>query len=329
MLAALGLLIAACGGDTDEPGPRHATPETPSPVASPTSIPTAEVEAPTEFRVAFVNLHNPLFQESAEAPSFEDRLAILIQELKEFDADVVAFNEAFRTTDYNVITTLGEALAMEPVFARANPWFPDKSEEETKALLEEVGWQEGELLLVRSSLYAVLTPGTSYALSPLSSEAGERRIGLHVVIKGPPSFGEVDLFVTHLKGGGDAVRAQQAQDFAAWVADQQGSGPSIVFVGQDDPASASNYDAYRAIGLREVFSGDQVPTCCRASLAGEQPPLTAHNDYILYDRMQIAEAILIGAEPTALEDGTLVYASDHNGIGAKFTIPPDRTPYLP
>jgi hypothetical protein len=330
----LSVVFAGCSGDTDEPGPQHATPETPTPISVTPSVVTTPTPEPTEFRVAFVNLHNPLFNEDpAVAATFEERLTLVIEELRAFNPDVVGFNEWFKTPALpDVATTLGKELQMEPCFQRANPWYPGQTKEESDRLVDEAGFEEGELILVRSDIYPPLDPCERYVLQPLTSESGEVRIGVHLVIRGPSGFGgdgEVDIFLTHLKGGSDAIRAEQAADFASWVAEERGSGPSIVLVGQDDPLSASNYDAYRAIGLRDAFSTEDVLTCCRVSVVGEQQPMTARNDYLMYDRMQVISAALLGVEPATRVDGSLVYASDHLGIGAVFRVPNRGSAPLP
>jgi len=329
ILAVFSILAASCGDDDDDDtGVRHATPETPTALSSsPTPTPLAATPGPTEFKVAFINLHSPLFLDVGSdiaASTFDERLQLIIEELRSFDPDVVGFNEWFWTPDFtDVAATLGRELAMVPCWQRANPWYPGQTREESQQTALDVGFEEGELVLVRNT-YAPDRPCERYVLQPLSTEAGESRIGMHWVIQGPAAFGgegKIDIFITHLKGGSDTIRAEQAEDFASWVAAQRGSGPSIVFAGQDDPASASNYDAYRAIGLRDVLPGDDVFTCCRASIVGEQAPMTARNDYLMYDRMQPISADLLGVDPRPLAGGSFVYASDHLGIKAVFRVP--------
>lgn len=329
-------LLAACGGDADGDGVRHATPETPTPTTpTPTPIGATPTPPPTEFRVAFINLHSPLLQDlgdDAVEETFNQRLQMILVELRSFDPDVVGINEAFRSTKFpDVLTTIGRELGMVPCFQRANPWLPGQTRDQSNALADQVGFEEGELILVRNT-YQAVRPCERYVLQPLTTESGEGRIGVHWVIKGPRSFGgdgEIDIFITHLKGGTDAVRAQQALDFARWVAEKRGSGPSIVMAGQDDATSASNYDAYRAIGLRDVLTGEDVVTCCRVSVVGEQQPLTARNDYLMYDRMQVISAEFLGERPEPMPDGSLVYASDHLGIKAVFAVPPERSGIIP
>ena len=121
----------------------------------------------------------------------------------------------------------------------------------------------------------------------------------------------------------------QAADFAGWIAETRGRGPSLVMVGQSDPAVPSSYEVFRAIGLRDVFgAGEGIVTCCRAAVVDEQPPLTARTDYLMYDRWQAGSAELFGDQP--LENhGSLLYLSDHNGIMAIFPIPPERAGAIP
>lgn len=333
-ILAFALLAAACGPGEAGPRPQHATPETPAPATvSPTAAATPAPPPPTEFRVAFINLHSPLAAEAGNpvaGETFELRLQLLVDELRSFDPDIVGFNEASWTEKYgSAVTYLARELKMEPVYARANPWFEGQTREQSDALVREAGFEEGELFLVRSTRYAVLRADEAYPLKPLSSEAGERRIGLHVVLKGPKALGEIDLYITHLTGGGERVVPGQAADFAAWVVETRGRGPSIVMVGQSDPTAPPTYEVFRAIGLRDVFGGQEgVVTCCRTAVAGEQPPLTAHTDYLMYDRWQSGSAALFGDVPSS-SNGNLVYLSDHNGIMAVFPIPPERASGIP
>lgn len=334
LVVACTFLVIACGPGEAGPRPQHATPETPTTVPeSPTPLATPSPPAPTEFRVAFINLFSPLAAEAgnpAAGETFEVRLQLLVEQLRSFDPDVVGFNEASWTEKYGSATTyLARELKMEPVYARANPWFEGQTREQSDALVREAGFEEGELFLVRSTRYTVLRADEPYALKPLSTESGERRIGLHAVLKGPKSLGEIDLFITHLTGGGERVVPAQAADFAGWIAETRGRGPSLVMVGQSDPAVPSSYEVFRAIGLRDVFgAGEGIVTCCRAAVVDEQPPLSARTDYLMYDRWQAGSAELFGDQP--LENhGSLLYLSDHNGIMAIFPIPPERAGAIP
>jgi hypothetical protein len=159
-------------------------------------------------------------------------------------------------------------------------------------------------------------------LNPRTSESGEVRVGWHVVVKGPPSVGDIDVYITHLTGGGDRIRQAQASDFASWIKATRGEGPAIVMVGNSDPTTGSIYDFFTPLGLVDVAGDDPVVTCCRESVIGEQPPLTVRVDLLMtlgWTRMSYQ---LIGSTPALRPDGTLLYASDHDGLAATLPIPP-------
>ena len=88
--------------------------------------------------------------------------------------------------------------------------------------------------------------------SGAAGEPGEQRVGLHVVLGVPEPVGEVDVYVTHLTGGGDRTRRAQASDFAAWIEATRGKGPTVVMAGGSDPLGESTYDLYPGLGLHEA-----------------------------------------------------------------------------
>ena len=318
-------LTVACGSG-GEPGPLHATgtPQT-TQEPEPSPIPTDTPEAPTQLKVAFINLLSPLAvdAEKREADeTYDARLDALIERLKAFDPDIVGFNEASWTRAHgSAVSRLQKELKMEAQYLRANPHFPlATSRQDAEELVKKAGFEEGELILVKGSRFPVLR-STPTLLNPKTSESGEVRSALHVVVKGPASIGEIDIFITHLTGGGDAVRQAQAANFAVWVSTRRGRGPAIVMVGQSDPAAASTYEFYTNVGLRDVFGTQPIVTCCRASVVGEQPPVTARSDYLMTTGWVPSSVALFGDVPVPLADGRLLYMSDHNGLMATFPIP--------
>ena len=99
-VALLALLLAACGDDGGEL-PSHATPTASTTPATPTATPTAPTEWPTEFKIAFINLLSPLTldaNDTVAGETFKDRLDGLVAELKQFEPDIIGFNEASITS---------------------------------------------------------------------------------------------------------------------------------------------------------------------------------------------------------------------------------------
>ena len=175
------------------------------------------------------------------------------------------------------------------------------------------GLRRGELFLVRSTRYTVLRADEPYALKPLSTESGERRIGLHVVIKGPTSLGEIDLYITHLTGGGERVvlgpgrglRRLGCGDAWAWPQprhgrpERPGRAPGVRGLSGDRPARC----VWRSGGRVDL-----LPCGGRGRTASPYRP----HRLPMYDRWQFGSAVLFGDVPNTV-NGNLVYLSDHNG----------------
>jgi len=325
LLAAV--VFAACNRTEQrapEPSRRTATVTvSPSPGGATATVPPAP---PQQLRVAFVNLASPLPLDAGEpvlSDTFEERLAMLIEELRAFEPDVIGFNEASWTQAHGSASAiLAKELKMEPFYARANPWFPGQTREQSDALVKQVGFEEGELILVRTDRFPLVRMEMiDDGLNPRTSETGERRTALHVVIRGPEGIGEIDLYLTHFTGGGDRVREAQASDFVEWIGETRGEGPIVVMAGGSDPAGASVYTVFEAAGLTDVVPLDEgVGTCCRLSVVGEQEPLTQRTDFLMTDGWMPAWSGLFADEPGQRPDGTPLYASDHNGLLATFEL---------
>lgn len=325
LLAAVGL--AACSGSdlrAPEPARRTATVTvTASQEAARATVPPAP---PVHLRVAFVNLASPLPLDASEpvlSDTFEERLAMLIQELRAFDPDVIGFNEASWTQAHGAASAvLAKELKMEPFYARANPWFPGQTREQSDALVKQVGFEEGELILVRTDRFPLVRMEMiDDGLNPRTSETGERRTAIHVVVKGPEGMGEIDLYLAHFTGGGDRVREAQAGHFVEWIENTRGEGPVIVMAGVSDPAGGGVYGVFEAAGLVDVVPlPEGVGTCCRIGVLGEQEPLTARTDFLMTDGWMPLSSGLFAHEPGQRPDGTPLYISDHNGLLATFEL---------
>lgn len=335
LLAILVALFAvACGGG--EPTERRAIPQSPTPGASvsPTTVATLPPDPPTELRVAFINLAAPLPLDPADPvldDTYDERIAEIVTELKAFDPDIVGFNEASATKAHgNVRATLVKELNMEFVYARANPWFPGQTKEQSDELAKQVGFEEGELILVKSDRYPIVkVEPLDQGLSPRTSESGERRTALHVVIKGPEAVGDIDIYITHLTGGGERVREAQASNLMDWVDDTRGTGPAILMGDMSDTAGSATFAVYTAAGFEDVAPEEGFATCCRLGVLGDQEPPTVRTDVIMTDGWEPLQVALWGDEAKPRPDGTPLYPSDHNGLMATFSVtdpPAKRTP---
>ena len=182
--------------------------------------------------------------------------------------------------------------------------------------------EEGELILSR---YPILRYERK-ALNPRTSENGEGRAALHVIVKGPGALGEIDVYITHLTGGDEKLRTAQTADFIAFIGATRGKGSLIVFGDLNDQPGGAVQKAFLAGGLVDVAAaaGKPLLTCCREAVTGEQPPLQSRTDYIFATGNWNLQSVDVFATlPRKRADGTLVYASDHDGLEATFSIPPD------
>lgn len=319
-MVAFVALLAACGGDGDG-GVRMPTA---LPSASPSTVagvstaePTAE---PGEIRVAMINLGSPVAVDATQnvaGDTYEQRLALIIEELKAFRPDIVGFNEVTTTDKHgSAADRLSRELKLEPIMVRANPWNPEKSREQNDALADQLGFKEGELILTR---FPVVGDAQPTWLNPKTSEF-EGRAALHVRLKGPKATGEIDVYITHLTGGGEKVRTAQAASMVQWIEATRGDGPMIVMGDLSDTPETTTYKTFTGIGLKDVGLEANAATCCRESVVGDQAALTLRTDFIFTLKMPIAVVSPFAAKPKQLADGTLLYASDHNGIFAIFPI---------
>ncbi len=115
LLVGVPLLAASCGADDPIdiiPPPGTPTPTTPE--AANTELPTP----PSEFRVAYINLLSPNTLDKTNtvpAETFEERLEIVIDGLKVFKPDLVAFSEVTWTSAlYPMLVTSACSAAWLP-----------------------------------------------------------------------------------------------------------------------------------------------------------------------------------------------------------------------
>jgi len=319
-LSAAGL-AAACSSNT--PSDSYARPvETPEPTPTrpvPTPEPTPE---PTEFRVAYLNLMSPIPTDATDtsaADTFDARLQVVIDELRAYKPDLVGFSEATWTAAHgSAMAKLAAELKMEPLFVQANPWFTGRTDAQNKELARQIGFEEGELVLVRSDRWVVLGATPTW-LNPRTSET-EGRAALHVLIKGPPALGAIDVFITHLTGGSERLRGQQAESFARFIAAQRSGGPAIILADLSDPPGSPAYEALIGLGFEDPLTVTDPPTCCRPGVIGEQPAPTMRTSFILSAGWRATVGGPMFDRPAKLPDGRLLYASDNNGLWALFPV---------
>ncbi len=323
---ASALVLAACGGG-GVTNSRTPTPGTPAPEATATTDPNIPPREMNELRVAYINLLSPVTTDTgnlAAAQTFEQRIDAVIEDLKIFKPDIIAFSEVFWTKESgSAKSRLFNGLKMDYQYARTNPWTREQTEEQADQTAKLYGFEEGEMVLVRAPL--TILGATRHPINPRNSE-NEGRIVLHISVAGPASIGNLDVYLTHLTSENERVREQQSADILRFVNQTRGKGPTIVigdFGAEPGSATTGNFIVAGFVdGAAEAREDETVTTCCRASVLDEQPPLETRTDYILSDRLPIPEVGVFADEPTKRADGILVYASDHNGITAIFPVLP-------
>lgn len=324
-IAMAALLLAACGGGTGDP-PWTQVPGTQGPAPTATTDPNIPEREMTELRVAYINLLSPVTTDTANpvaAQTFEQRIQVVLEELKVFKPDIIAFSEVFWTKESgSAKSLLFNGLKMDYQYARTNPWTVGQTEEQADQTARLYGFEEGEMVLVRAPL--TILGATRHAINPRNSE-NEGRIVLHIQVAGPERVGNVDVYVTHLTSENERVREQQAADVLKFVQGTRGLGPSLVIGDFSSEPGTPTIAGFTAAGFVDVAAESGaagITTCCRATVLGAQPPLEGRTDYILSDRLPVAEVGVFAEDPVTRADGAVIYASDHNGITAIFPIRP-------
>lgn len=325
LLLLVPLLAAACGAGDDNP--RLVAVITPSPPAdSKPSSPAPNDATPTitEFKLAAINMMSPVVVDTANtiaSETYDQRLDALIEELKQLKPDIVVLNEWTNTKAHgNPAAKLGKELKMEYQWVRANPWFPGQSKEQNDAIADQIGFQEGELILSR---HRILRAESKW-LTQRTSET-EGRAVLHVVVQAPDPLGQVEVYAVHLTGGGEKVRAAQANSIAAIIKDTRGKGPVLVAGDLSDVPGTTTTQPFIEGGLTDVVGEAPLFTCCRDAIIGEAPPLATRTLHIFASGWSTPQVSVFGDKPRQRADGSLLYTSDQNGLLASFTIAPRET----
>jgi endonuclease/exonuclease/phosphatase family metal-dependent hydrolase len=311
--------LPGCGGD-DAVDYTPAVPTALPTRTPPSTQPTGDaVPEPTEIKVAFVNIMSPLSLDSTNtqaSDTYDARLDLLIQQLKELKPDIIGLSEVTDTTAHgSAKDRLAKELKMEAYYVWANPWIPGQTREQNDRLAEQIGFREGELLLSR---FPILESKQTW-LNPRTSEL-EGRAGLWVRLRGPTSVGDIDVYLTHLTGGGEKVRTSQSASLLSFVTATRGKGPALIMGDLSDDPATTTYKEFADAGFKDIASGSTGFTCCRDAVVGYQPPATVRTDHVFVAGWPQATLTVWGDKPKKQKDGTLLYSSDHNGLFALFPL---------
>lgn len=322
VLAAIAVMLVAtaCGGNGGGDNDAGSASPTVSVTAGATG-PAGEETTPqpiSQLKVAFINLYSPLTfdrNDQVASQTFNARLDELASQLKELDPDIIAFNEASVTQAGNAIERLVADLKMEFAWGQANPGFGLEGDD-ADAAGKQQGFREGELLFSR---FPILESKRLF-LNPRSSELGEGRVVLFAQIKAPAPLGEFNVALTHLTGGGEAVRTAQAQDLIRQIGPLRGARPTLLIGDMGDPAGSATYQVFTQAGFADPAWESPLVTCCRQTVLGDQPPLQSRPDCVMAAGFPAATAKLFADQPVAQPDGEKLYASDHNGLVVVFPL---------
>lgn len=358
-LLLLAFATAGCGGGGDDPPP-SSTPGTPQ--ATPTTATSTRTPqpAPDTLTVAYINLGSPLRVDATDAvaaETFQERLQIVVDELRRIEPDVVFLSEATWTRELQTPAWafIASGLGMEVQFGRANPWFAGQDKNASDATRDLAGFEEGEAIL---SHFPILE-SQRIQLNPRTSE-NEGRIAFHVVIR-LPEMGEVNLVAARLSGD-DVTREAQAADLARVVSSIDEGRPTIVATDIGPAASelAVGYlalNGYADLAAAHGAEPTDFATCCRDVLlipgdaaataapgsptpdaspspAGETPAdgetasptpgpaisPTIRTSLIFCDAWVATEIGNFAGGPVERADGSLLWASDHDGIYAVIAL---------
>jgi hypothetical protein len=83
---------------------------------------------------------------------------------------------------------------------------------------------------------------------------------------------------------------------------------------------STTYEVFRQAGFMDPAWEQPLSTCCRSSVVGDQPELTTRPDCIMALGFASGTVQLFAQSPVSQPDGTKLYASDHNGLFAVFSL---------
>ena len=326
LIAFAGLAFVACGDSTRLPEPTPLMTVTPEPEDFP--LPNDEDAPPTELRVAYINLHAPAEGDATAVATFDERLDLIVAELLEFEPDIVGFSEAYWSEETGrAASRLAGELLMEFQFVLTNPWPGDAGIDPDDFAIEQ-GFAEGHLLLSR---FPILGAAESGDLGPRDVFDGARRSALHVVVEAPAPIGRIDVYVAQLAGGSETNELGRSRTLAEYIAQTRGEGTMLLMadIGSNDPLVLEPLTSEGYVDLAGKRDGFWAKaTCCRDTLLDPQQEAESRTDFVMTDGWEAQTVDVFAEEPHEREDGSLLYASDHNGILAVLPVAEDYLPEL-
>ena len=328
---ALGLVtaltLAACSEARPLLEPTPVMTVTPEPEEFP--LPESEEPPLTELRVAYINLHAPAEGDETAISTFDERLDRIISELLEFDPHLVGFSEAYWSEDTGrAASRLAGELLMEFQFVLTNPW-PEDPETDPDDYARKQGFAEGHLVLSR---FPILGAAESGELGPREPFEGARRTALHVIVEAPAPVGRIDVYIAQLSGGSEILEFGLADELVGYITETRGEGTLLLMGNIGSESGTLVLQPF----LRQGFIDLAVQTngrwakatCCRNALLGPLPRVERRTDFLMTDGWEAEIVDVFADEPIERDDGSLLYASDHNGVLAVLPVTEEHFPAL-
>jgi endonuclease/exonuclease/phosphatase family metal-dependent hydrolase len=245
-------------------------------------------------------------------PDFEDlaqRLDIIVDEIIAQDADIVLLQEVPWVPELGEAAEyLAERCGMNYLYLRSNGgrW--------------TIFFEEGSAILSRFEL----KDPSSTELDPQAA-VFEHRIALHATAITP--WGDIDVFVTHLTDGEEAINAAQLESLREYV-DATGSAPAVIggdFNAREDEAHMLALESAWIDAHAAANPGEPGFTCCIDGLhADPAERLEKRIDYMfLLPRSEVVVEVLsaetILDQPVRVDDGWQ-WASDHVGLRVELEL---------
>ncbi|MFN4296273.1 MAG: endonuclease/exonuclease/phosphatase family protein [Brevundimonas sp.] len=255
------------------------------PLAACAAVPAAD--SPAELTVVTFNIWHDMGDWPARRP-------LVIEALREMDADVIALQEVLQDTDLpNQAEDIARALGGYSVhFVSVDP--PSQARRYGNAVLTRL---------------PVLETG-EHRLRPLKDSRTLATV--RVSVNGRP----IQIAATHLHHTpeGGALRASQIDDALAVIG--PGQGPVILLGDFNAPAEAPEFEEVREI-FADALQGADPAAAARSTLVTAHGHRSARIDHIFVqaDRFQVLSARLAADQPVAG-----VWPSDHVAVVARLRL---------
>jgi len=283
---------------------------------------SAAQDEPQLLRVVTFNLlHDGPASGFFEGDTYlEERLEIVIHELKALDPDIVAVQEASDSRKHgNVAERLARALGFHVVFAPATDRVFRLAPLDW-TIVGAMGFKEGSAVLSRYPIVA-----SEVTDLPRCRQWIEPRILLRVEIS--IGRGPLQIYSTHLARGDDCQMVRVGEI----VRERRGAGLSLLMGDFNAPETSPALTTLRReAGFVDAFrdaNPDAPGPTVWQRIDVEKATASKRVDFILYlqgleTSATVRSSRLVLDHPGRLPDGRVLWPSDHYGVLAEFEVGP-------